>query len=889
MPTPLSSADVLLADGSIAVVRALRPEDGPALRDLHARVSDDSLRMRFFSASRPAADRYVDHLLADPETVTLVAEVGGHLAAIATAEPIAPATCEVAFLVADDHRGLGLGTLLLEHLAAAARDRGVRRFRAEVLPENWPMLSVFRDAGFDLTQKLDHQVIDVGLDTGITPALQEAADDRECSSEARSLAPLLRPRSVAVVGVRRDGTGIGAAVLRSIRNGGFRGRLAVVHAGVAEVDGVPAYPSARDVPDGIDLAVLAVPADRAVTALEDAADAGADAAVVISSGFGELGDDGAAMQARLSDVGRRRGVRLIGPNCLGVMSNDPDVRLDATFGTGMPPAGGLAVGSQSGGVGIALMDLARELDLGVRYFVSLGNKADVSGNDLLAAWYDDDAVTAGALYLESFGNARKFARLARRFARRKPLLAVVGGRSSGGRRAGASHTAAAASPAVGVEALFAQSGVIGCTDAEDLAEAALLLTEQPLPAGRRIAVVSNAGGMGVLAADAAGDVHLELPEFSADLRARIAALVNGTTGTANPVDAGAGAAPAALSAILDDVLASGEVDAVLAVLVATGASDIGAVLAELAVARARHPGLPVAVVPFGAPDVTVPAGLTAYRSTAAALRALAHAAAYAAWLSIPEALVEASDPDRVAAARQVSADLLAAAEAEGGWVAPGDAAPLLAPYGLTCVGEVVTGPDATVAAADAIGYPVVVKAAGADVVHKTERHLVRVGLAGPEEVRRAVLAFEVELEHDATVLVQPVATGVEVALGVVRDEGLGPLVMVAAGGIATDVWDDRVFVLPPVTDADAARAVQGLRIRPLLEGFRGAPPADVTGLRRLLVALGRLAVDVPEVAEVDLNPVLVGHDTVAVVDLKLRLAATDDPGVPAPRQLRRVR
>jgi acyl-CoA synthetase (NDP forming) len=448
----------------------------------------------------------------------------------------------------------------------------------------------------------------------------------------------------------------------------------VVHPSAAEVAGVAASPRFVDLPMAIDLAIIAVPADRVLDALQDAAAAAVPTAVVISAGFEEMGAEGASLQRAMLDLARAHSMRLVGPNCLGVMSNDPAVRLNATFSHDVPPPGGLAIASQSGGVGIALVDLARDLQLGVGSFISLGNKADVSGNDLLAAWLEDPQVSSAALYLESFGNAPKFARMARRFAERKPLLAVVGGRSSGGQRAGASHTAAAAASGVGVDALFAQAGVIGCRSAEELAETALLVTGQPLPAGPRLAVVSNAGGLGVLAADEADRSGLVVPELSAELRVTLAAHVLGTTGTSNPVDAGAGASPDDLRAITAALLASGEVDAVLVVLVRTSVSDPAPLVAAVAACRQDHPDKPLLLVPMGGLDPQpdeIP-GVTRFRSVSTAIHALARVTTYAAWLRVPREQQEAPDEDRAVAARAVGSRLVLDGGAEG-WLDPASA------------------------------------------------------------------------------------------------------------------------------------------------------------------------------------------------------------------------
>jgi acyl-CoA synthetase (NDP forming)/GNAT superfamily N-acetyltransferase len=890
----LAPADVLLADGTIAVVRPLMADDGPAVHDLHDRVSDEAIRLRFFTTGRHAAHSYVDHVLASGElggreTIALVAERQGALIGLGTAEPINEHRCEVAFLVADEARGLGVGTLLLEHLAALALSRGVTQFEADVLAENHAMLSVFADAGFVLSRTNDLNTVLLSLGTTATDEVMARVDDREFQAESRSLVRLLHPHSVAVVGARSDGTGIGATVLRSITAGGFTGTVAAVHPRATSVAGVPAHPTVGLVPGQVDLVVVCVPAPAVDAVLRDAAAAGVQAAIVVSSGFGELGAEGARLQSQISTTARALGVRLVGPNCLGLLLNDPGIRLNATFQDAVPPVGGLAIASQSGGVGIVLVDLARELRLGVHTFVSLGNKGDVSSNDLLAAWYDDPDVTAAALYLESFGNAAKFARFARRFAERKPLMAVVGGRSASGSRAGASHTAAAATPGVGVDALFAQAGVIACRDAEDLARTAVLLTEQPLPRGRRLAIVSNAGGMGVLAADAAAEAGLDVVEFSSALQTRLAALVRGTTGTSNPVDAGAGVPPAEFGAMLDAVLASGEADSVLVVPVGTGVTDGTATMAELGLARAQYSDIPVVAVPLGglpaAQDSEHP--ITCYRTTSSAVVALGRAARYAAWLAVERSSPTRSDPDDVVRLRNRARGLLEGLPG-GGWLSPEDLGDLLGGYGITLLGETAVSGTAAAALAAHLGFPVAMKVADPDVVHKTDRGLVRIGLRTRTEVREVYRAFTRELGHPPEVLVQPMAAGAEVALGLVRDPALGPLVMVAAGGVATDVWDDRAFLVPPLSHADAARAVRSLRLWPLLDGFRGSAPADVAGLEHMLEALGRLAVDLPEVAELDLNPVLVGPDGCVVVDAKLRLAAPVGPDGSSPRQLRPV-
>jgi acyl-CoA synthetase (NDP forming)/GNAT superfamily N-acetyltransferase len=881
------AADVLLADGRIASIRPMALEDEAELIALHDGVGDENVRLRFFSLNREAGHRYVEHLVQGTgnTVATLVATVRNRIVAVATAESAGHDSAEVALLVADEEHGHGLGSLLLEHLAAACRDEGVRRFVAEVLPDNTAMIRVFRDVGFDVARRSQAGVVTVEMSTQASAKAIAAADLRESVSEARSLAPLLHPETVAVVGVRREGAGLGHAVLTSIRRGGFRGRVFVVHPEVSSIDGVSAFPRLADVPQHLDLVIIAVPAARVLAAVEDAADAGASSVVVISSGLGELGPEGAEIQRQMVRVARRNDMRLVGPNCLGVMSNDPSISLNATFSLSDPPAGGLAVASQSGGVGIALLDVARELGLGIHTFISLGNKADVSGNDLLAAWIDDPQITAAALYLESFGNAPKFARLARRFAERKPLLAVVGGRSAGGRRAGASHTAAAASPAVGVDALLAQAGVLACRSAEAMGRIALLLSEQPLPAGRKVAIVSNAGGLGVLAADAADAHDLLVPELPGELRARLDGLVSGTTGTSNPIDLGAGATAENLSGVVEPLLDSAQVDTLLVVLVPTSVAPAEPLVEATARARGAHPEKAVVLVGLGGLGRRVP-GVTVYHALDHAIEAIAQAATYAEWRRTPHAEPEAHDPERASTARAIAQELVSTS-GQSGWVGADDVTRLLEPYGLVPVGGIAANPLEASELADTLGFPVAVKVADRDIVHKTDRGLVRVGLESAAEVIAATRAFEHELGREQVpVLIQPVVSGVEIALGVVRDSGFGPLVMVAAGGIATGILDDRAFLLPPFTQLDAARAIRSLRTWPMLEGYRGAARTDIDRLERVLVALGELSVDVPEVAELDLNPVICTPTDVVLVDVKVRLAEASPVNAGIPRQLR---
>ena len=884
----LRASDVLLADGTIGVLRPVTPDDRDDVLHLHEGLSPDNARLRFFSVSRVAATRYVDHVMSSCEDGPVLA-LGlwrhGRLDGVATAEIVDAESAEIAFVVSDAVHGLGIATLLLEHLAAAARDAGLRRFTADVLADNGPMLQVVRDAGFAVTHRSDQGVVTIEMDTSETPEALGAADDRDSRSEAMSLAPLLRPRRVAVAGVRRDGTGVGAAILSAILNGGFTGEVVAVHPAGAVSAPVPTVTGFDQMEEPPDLVVVAVPTSRVVETVAAAGRRGARAAVVVTSGFAEMGEAGGRLQRELTQVARAHDIRVVGPNCLGLLDNQPDVRLDATFGGDLPPAGGLAVASQSGGVGIVLMETARRIGLGVRHFVSLGNKADVSSNDLLSAWLDDPGVTGAALYLESFGNSAKFARVARRFSDRKPLLAVVGGRSHGGQRAGASHTAAAATPSVRVDALFAQAGVIGCADADDLAQTALLLTEQPLPDGRRVAVLTNAGGVGVLAADALAEEGLDVPAFSDALRELLTSHVEATLGTSNPIDVGAAGSPETLGRALEILLDGDEVDSVMCVLVRTRTMDWEGALAAVGRARRSHQEKTLIGVLLGDDEERSLPGLTLLPSVRGAVTSLGHATRYAEWRRQPGEPKPLANFSRASATR---AWVKARLDANGpGWLGMHEARALLEPYGVAPAGRVVRGAVAAVEAARELGLPAVLKVADPTVVHKTERGLVHAGLGTVDDVAAAAGEISrVMASDEVEILVQAEASGTELAIGVVRDPGLGPLVRVAAGGVATELWDDQRLLIAPVTHADAESALRSLRIWPLLTGFRGQPAADTAALVDLVAAVGLLAHELPELVEMDLNPVLVNAHGCELVDVKVRIAPAQEWDSGVPRRLR---
>ena len=880
--------DALAADGTVVHLRPVRHDDEDALRQLHERVSDRSIYLRFFTLNRGAGAVQSRHMAetapADGHAV-LVAEAGGRLVGVGSLEPLGNGEAEVAFLVDDAYHGRGLGTLLLEQLAALARDRGIQHLRAETLTENAAMLRVFADSGYTQIRSISEGVVDLSLNTSYAPTTIDRIAERERSAERLSLEPLLSPRAVVVVGAGRGRGGIGHEVLLSLIESGFTGRVCAVNPHVAPGDriaGAEAFATIDDVPAPVDLAVVAVPADQVHGVVESCGKAGVRGAVILTSGFGEAGADGREGQRDLVRVARAHNIRLIGPNCLGITNTDPDVRLNATFATVRPEPGALAIAAQSGAIGIAVLDHASRVGPGISEFVSLGNKADVSGNDLLLHWWNDPRTEVIGLYLESFGNPRKFGRLARLVGRTKPVLVVKGGRSGGGRRAGASHTAAAATPDTAVDALFAQSGVLRMDSVEELIDTARVLALQPLPHGRRVGIIGNAGGAGVLAADAAEAHGLLVPELSDSTKQ---ALFEATRAVAtdNPADLGAAATGDRLAAGARILVHSGEVDAVLVVFAATRAGNIADVYDAIGTVAAGST-IPVLMNCLGAPEASsrlpVPGGrdVPVFAFPETAMRALGRVVEYAEWRERPQGVIPDLEGIDRRAVRAIVEDFLAD-RAEGGWLPAAVADRLLAAVGIAVL-PVVPAASAhdVVAAADRCGYPVVLKTAAAGVVHKSDTGGVRLGIADRHELKRAYEAM-VAATGDPAVVVQPMApTGVELVAGILRDDLFGPVLMTGAGGVLTDLMADRSWRSLPLTDLDAANLLRSMRCAPLLSGYRGGPPADERAVLDVLHRIARLAELAPEVAELDVNPLVASPGGAYAVDIKVRLT----PALQAP-------
>jgi acyl-CoA synthetase (NDP forming)/RimJ/RimL family protein N-acetyltransferase len=888
--------DSLLIDGRAVHLRPIRLSDGPVVQDFYRSLSQESMHLRFFGAVAEISERELDR------TVNVDYRTRMAFAACARGEMIGIArydltedesVAEVSFVVADAYQGQGVGTLLLESLAAYARERGIAEFVAETLPENAPMIAVFAAAGLNEVSRFVDGTVRVRLNLEPTHDYIEQREQRERVAAAASVANFLRPRTIAVIGAGRAPGGIGHQILRALLAGDFAGTVYPVNPRATSICGVHAYPKVTAIPAEVDLAVICVPAPAVLEVAQECADAKAHSLVIISAGFAETGHDGAAIEAELLSIARAAGMRVVGPNCLGVSSTDPEVRANATFSPVAPTPGRLGLFSQSGAVGVVLLEEAARVGLGISSFVSVGNKLDVSGNDCMCFWEDDPGTDVIAMYLESVGNPRKFLRIARRVGRKKPIVALKAGRTVAGARGARSHTAAAATPAVASDALLSAAGVVAVEHLDDLLDMVATLTPGVLPRGRRVALVGNSGGPLILAADACSSAGLEVQELKEQTQQQLRAFVSSAAAVQNPVDVTAdGGAPTlarALAVLLDDT----EVDAVIAVvtpLAQAPREEVIDALGKVATAASK----PVVACVFGessARDVVRAreSNVVVLPSPERAASALEKAARYALWRAIAEPRDAKPDGVQLAAAHSV-VDRCLNDHTDGGWLDADDAAQLLKAFGIAVVETIpASGVEDALAAAEKIGYPVALKAAGGAIVHKTEAGGVALGLKGPDELERAYKLMASRL-GDALrgVVVQTMARpGVEAIVGLTVDAGFGPLLMFGLGGVATDLLGDHAFAVPPLKVGDAERLVESIHAVPLFHGYRGSDPVDVAALSDAIERVGAIAELVPEVVELDLNPITVSSTGAIALDWKVRIAPRPTGPDPYMRVLRR--
>jgi acyl-CoA synthetase (NDP forming)/GNAT superfamily N-acetyltransferase len=897
MAEAAEQAYALLADGSTVEIRPAGPADFDAVKAMHEAMSPDNTYLRFFNFSRLAGETEARRICRPPRPghLALLALADGEVVGCASYDALAGSAdprhvAEVAFAVADRMHHRGIATLLLEHLVSSARNDQITVFTAQTLAENTPMLKVFADAGLPVLRHCADGVMEMTIplpDAAGGTALDtylNAVAERERRADTASLRHVLAPESVAVIGASRQRGTVGRAILDNIRGGGYAGRLYAVNPRARQIAGEHCFPSVLDLPEPADLAVIAVPAVAVLQVAEQCGQRGVRSLVVITSGLDIAGC------ADLLAVCRRHGMRLVGPNCFGVAV--PGIGLDATFADRHPEPGAVGLVMQSGGLGVALVDQLSRLGIGISSFASVGNKLDVSSNDMLMWWEHDGVTKLAVLYIESFGNPRKFARTARRVSASMPILAVEAGRSEAGQQAAASHTAAVATPLVSQEALFEQAGVITMPGFGELVETTALLASQPVPAGRTVAIVSNVGGAGVLAADACTDLGLTVHHPHGLTSRRLRALAPDTGAVDGPVDTTAAITAENFRQCLELLAADDEVDAMIALVLPTAATgDLVTAIQQADV------GVPLAAVVLDQPESVrlIPrlqaegsgVQIPAYGYPEAAAAAMARAARYGAWRAEPRGQVPTLPGIRTEDARTV-VHAFFHATVGGGWMPPEQTAELLRCYGIP-LAELTPArsEDEAVSAFETVGGPVVLKADVPGLLHKTDAGAVELDLRTEADVRGAYRALADRFgERQRQVWVQPmIAGGTEVIVGVADDHMFGPLVVFGLGGVATEVLADHATRLSPLTDTDADKLIHTIRSAPLLLGHRGRPAADLGALRDLLLRVSRLADDVPEVTELDLNPVIARPDGAYVVDARIK-ARPYQPQDPFLRKLR---
>jgi acetate---CoA ligase (ADP-forming) len=876
--------DVVLRGGSTLHIRPARPDDLELVEDYVIALSEETRRLRFWSPSIDVIDHarrtvdvdVVNHL-------TLIATIGADKTRMVGGAQYFRAEgstrAEMSVSIADDVQGQGLGSILVGHLAQAAREHGITNFYAEVLPENHRMIDVFRRSGFLVTIHAKPGVVEVDFPTTITAATLQQFEERERLAAANAVRQFLEAKSCAVIGASRDPGSIGGRLLRNLLIGPFSGVVYPVNATRAAVQGVTAYPSILDVPADVELAIVAVPSAHVLEVVDQCGRKGVRSLVVISSGFGEVGKEGLALQEQLVHLCREHGMRLIGPNCMGIVNTDPEVRLNGTFATTPPPEGRVAFMSQSGALGLAVMAYAANLGIGLSSFVSVGNKADVSANDLLCYWDQDSRTEVVLLYLESFGNPRRFARLARRIGRTKPIIAVKSGRSTAGLRATSSHTGAllAANDAT-VDAIFHQHGVIRTDTLEEMFDVAALLVNQPVPEGNRVAIVTNAGGLGIQCADTCEAQGLLVPELAPETVAELRSFLPAEASSGNPVDMIASAKPAHYTRAIRTVANDPNIDALIVIYIPPLEQDAPAIAkAMIEAIGSLERKIPVLTsfmssrgIPdeLRAPDLRIPS--FAFPEQAAI--ALGLATRHGEWRRKPEGRVP-----ELAGIREDEAHAVIAAALERGpevWLSPEEVAALFDCYELPRARQVsVTTPEAAHDAAAKIGAQVALKAIGP--VHKTDVGGVALDLE-PGDVLAEARAMAARLAErgeplDGFVVQEMMREGTEMLVGAASDPVFGPVIAVGAGGVTVELTRDVAVRVAPLTDLDANEMVHELSTFPLLDGFRGAPKKDVAALVDVILRVSTLADDHPEIVEMDCNPVIVLTSGAAIVDARIKV------------------
>ncbi|MDE3112000.1 MAG: acetate--CoA ligase family protein [Chloroflexota bacterium] len=877
-------ADVVLRDGSTVRIRPVAPGDRDAILAMLRSLSPEARELRFFSRATDLATEAARAVDCDGSArVGLVAVTGLDSRIVAHAGYFGRVgeSAEVAFAVADGSQGHGIATILLGQLSEIAERNAVGPFEALVAPENARMIEVLRESGLPVRTRTEPGWIRFEFPTSLSESAIRRYEQREAMAARAAIGTFLAPNAVAVIGASRERGTIGGAILHGLVEYGFTGAVYPVNPKASSVGSIRAYASILDVPGPVDLAVVVVPAAAVAQVARECAEKRVRALVIISAGFSEVGEAGVARQHEVLEICRAAGMRVIGPNCMGIMNTDPTVRLNATFAPLTPPAGRIGFLSQSGALGIAVIDHAAQRDLGLSSFISVGNKADISGNDALQYWESDPRTDVILLYLESFGNPRKFARITRRLGRTKPIVAVKSGRSVAGSRATSSHTGALiATSDVTVDALFRDAGVIRTDTLAELFDVAELLVDQPLPTGRGVGILTNAGGPAILCADACEARGLSVPALSPETQAELRSFLPADAAVAGPVDMIASATPEQYARAIHVLAADAAVHALIVLftppLVTRPEQVATAIRDAVRTLPRRVPVLSVFLSAKGVPREMRENGvrIPAYTYPEDAARALAHVAEYAERRARPQGEVPPFDDAR----RDEASSILARALARGGgWLEPDEVRGLFLSWKLPLVRtEVVATPDDAARVAATMDVPVALKAVAPGVIHKTEAGAVRLDVA-PSEVRAAASEVAERIAASGARLtgfvVQPMAaSGVEMLVGVVHDPLFGPVVACGAGGTAVELLKDVKVHLTPLADLDAKEMVRSLATFPLLQGYRGAPATDVGALEDVVLRIAAMADEHPEIAELDANPVIVSACGATIVDARVRVA-----------------
>jgi acetyl coenzyme A synthetase (ADP forming)-like protein len=871
--------EVLLKDGSSILLRPIKADDANSWMEFLNRLGAHAEYLRFHYAPKEMgledAIRFcaVDYHNTFAFVAEVLRETKRNIVAIGRYYRLPDHhSAEVALAIEGSYQGRGLGTSILEQLADVARENDIDRFEADVIAENEQMMNVFKGYGFHVTSELQTGVYRVIFSIAKTPVVVEKEAERERASTLASLRWLLKPESVAVIGASRHPGTIGYLLLHCLTQSGFSGKVYPVNPNIDSLMSLKTYPSILAIPGDVDMAIIAVPAKIVAMVADECGHKGVHTLIVISDGFKEIGPEGASREKELRDIALGHGMRIIGPNCMGVINTDPSIRLNATFSPVYPPAGNVAFLSQSGAMGLVVLEYANNLDIGISTFVSVGNRADISSNDLMEYWEQDPSTDVILLYLESFGNPRKFSRIARRVSSKKPVIAVKGGSTLAGSRAAASHTGAMATSDVVSDVLFQHAGIIKVNLMEEMFDVAALLSNQPLPRGRRLVILTNGGGPGIIAADAAARSGLLLPQPSEEMIGKLRSVIARDISFHNPLDTTAGADAEEFRAILRLLADDRDSDAVLSIFIPPVVANMEGFEASIGDVAQYFwkQGKPLLACFLGQRGVKAKLGsggkfVPTYPFPEEAISALSKAVEYAEMRQKPTGEIPEFTGIKKDQARDIVGKAMIRSTQRPFWMSPQEISRLLSCYGMHSVETVMAKtPTEAAAAASKIGFPVAVKLDSPTITHKSDVGGVVLGINSSDEVKQAFSDIRARLENDGrqnemkgVVVQKMINEGVEAIAGVTQDPLFGPLIMFGSGGVYAELMKDVVLRLHPISDLDAKEMIDSIRMASLFKGFRGSPPADIGATQDLLLRLSAMVEDIPNIAELDFNPVKV--------------------------------